>query len=304
MLLRPQLYLIRTVIATSRPGKNVYKNQIDPYYLRMVKNKCWAVFLCIFIFIIAPDVAAVSDLEREKQIADKLVKQLHAGEAIWLRDNKTEFLGLFTETFLSRRQNAILLLHGMGGHPDWPEVISPLRWDLPVKQLPVLSIQLPILSPDSPVSNYGKTTKEASKRINIAVDYLYELGFKRVILVGYSFGAALGAYYLAHRKNHKVSAFVAISILARKFLDPTLNLKFLLSKINIPMLDIYAADDYEEIIKAIPDRRLAAHKSGNGTFSQYEIPDANHIYSDHTDELIRVIVDWIEQNPEISDEKI
>lgn len=254
--------------------------------------------------MIAVDVSANSDTEREKLIADKLIEQQHAGEAIWLGDDKTEFLGLFTETFLFQRQDAILLLHGMGAHPDWPEVISPLRWGLPVYQLPVLSIQLPILSPDSPVSNYGNTTQEASRRISIAVDYLHELGFNRVILVGYSFGAALGAYYLAHKKNHKVSAFVSISILARKFLDPTLNIKFLLSKINIPILDVYAADDHEEVIKAVADRRLAAHKSGNGTFRQYELPGTNHIYREHTDHLIKVIVEWIEQHPENPGEKI
>lgn len=270
----------------------------------MGKEKLWSVSLFFFVFLIAANVDAISDTERENQIANKLIEQLHAGEAIWFGDDKTKFLGLYTETFLFQRQDAILLLHGMGAHPDWPEVISPLRWELPFHQLPVLSIQLPILSPDTPVSNYGKTTKEASRRINIAVDYLHKLGFSRVILVGYSFGAALGAHYLAHKKNHKITAFIAISILARNFLDPTLNLKFLLSKINIPILDIYAADDYEEVLKAVPDRRLAAHKNGNGTFRQYEIPDTNHIYSDHTDHLIKVIVDWIEQNPENTDERI
>ena len=302
--MRPQLYLIRPVIATNGHGKNVYKNWIDPYYFSMGKYKWQPVFPCIFIFMITIDVAAIGDTEREKQIAGKLIEQLHAGEAVWLGEDKTRFLGLYTETFLDQRQDAILLLHGMGAHPDWPEVISPLRWDLPVHQLPVLSIQLPILSPDTPVSSYGRTTKEASRRINIAVDYLHELGFSRVILVGYSFGAALGAHYLAHKKNHKVTAFVAISILARKFLDPTLNLKFLLSKINIPILDIYADNDYEEILEAVPDRRLAAHKSGNKSFRQYELPGTNHIYIDHIDHLIKVIVDWIELQPEHTGEKI
>ena len=246
---------------------------------------------------LATVVVANPELEREKQIADKLTKELRTGEAIWLGKGNTEFLGLFTETFLQQRNDAILLLHGMGAHPDWPDVISPLRWELPGYRLPVLSIQLPILLPDASVSGYGKTTKEAARRIKLAVDYLHEQGFKRVMLVGYSFGAAMGAYYLANKKEHGVSAFIAISILARKFLNPTLNLKFLLEKIHIPMLDIYASNDLEEILKAVPDRRLAAHKSGNTLFNQIEISGSDHTYREQIVDLVNIIVDWIAQHP-------
>ncbi len=246
---------------------------------------------------LATVVVANPELEREKQIADKLTKELRAGEAIWLGVGNTEFLGLFTETFLQQRNDAILLLHGMGAHPDWPDVISPLRWELPGYRLPVLSIQLPVLLPDASVSGYGKTTKEAARRIKLAVDYLHEQGFKRVMLVGYSFGAAMGAYYLANKKEHGVSTFIAISILARKFLNPTLNLKFLLEKIHIPMLDIYASNDLEEILKAVPDRRLAAHKSGNTLFNQIEISGSDHTYREQIVDLVNIIVDWIAQHP-------
>jgi pimeloyl-ACP methyl ester carboxylesterase len=233
-----------------------------------------------------------------------LTEELRAGEVIWLGESNAKFLGLFTETFLQQRNDAILLLHGMGAHPDWPNVISPLRWEFPSYLLPVLSIQLPILLPDASVSGYGKTTKEAARRIKIAVDYLHEQGFKRVMLVGFSFGAALGAYYLASEKDHGVSAFIAISILARKFLNPTLNLKFLLEKIDIPMLDIYASKDLEEILKAVPDRRLAAHKSGNASFNQIEISGSDHIYKGHIVNLVKVIVDWIAQHPHFINEDI
>ena len=246
---------------------------------------------------LATVVVANPELEREKQIADKLTKELRTGEAIWLGKGNTEFLGLFTETFLQQRNDAILLLHGMGAHPDWPDVISPLRWELPGYRLPVLSIQLPVLLPDASVSGYGKTTKEAARRIKLAVDYLHEQGFKRVMLIGYSFGAAMGAYYLANKKEHGVSAFIAISILARKFLNPTLNLKFLLEKIHIPMLDIYASNDLEEILKAVPDRRLAAHKSGNTLFNQIEISGSDHTYREQIVDLVNIIVDWIAQHP-------
>ena len=262
------------------------------------------VMIWLLGFFLATGVIADPDLEREKLIADKLTEELRAGEAIWLGESNAKFLGLFTETFLQQRNDAVLLLHGMGAHPDWPYVISPLRWEFPAYRLPVLSIQLPILSPDASVSGYGKTTKEAARRIKIAVDYLHEQGFKRVMLVGYSFGAAMGAYYLANGKDHDVYAFIAISILARKFLDPTLNLKFLLEKIDIPMLDIYGSNDLEEILKAVPDRRLAAHKSGNAAFKQIEISGSDHIYREHTVDLVNVIVDWIAQHPHSINEDI
>ena len=266
-----------------------------------IHKKLTGITLLLGCFMVTA-VNANPDLEREKQIAEKLEKELRAGEAIWLGEENTRFLGLMTETFLQQRNDVILLLHGMGAHPDWPDVISPLRWELPAYKLPVLSIQLPILLPEASVAGYGKTTKEAARRIKTAVKYLHEQGFKRVVIVGYSFGAALGTYYLASEKEHGVFAFIAISILARKFLNPTLNLKFLLEKIDVPMLDIYASHDLEEILEAVPDRRLAAHKSGNAAFNQIEISGSDHIYREHIADLVNTIVDWIARHPHIVSE--
>ena len=223
-------------------------------------------------------------------------------DLVWKGDSA--FLGLFAETYLEKRHTAIILIHGMGAHPDWPDVISPLRWELPGNKLPTLSIQMPILSAAVSVSAYGRTLKEAARRINIAVNYLHEHGFSRVILVGYSFGAATAAYYLANNEQHKVSAFVGISMLARKFLQPELKLELLLEQIDVPMFDIYGSHDLDEILRAVPDRRLAARKSGNVLFKQVEIQGSDHIHVGYENELVTVIVDWITQHNQLKDKDI
>ncbi|MEE9551782.1 MAG: alpha/beta fold hydrolase [Gammaproteobacteria bacterium] len=264
-------------------------------------HKCHFTLLLLVYVISLSTSAASPDLARERQIANTLIDKLDIGEAVWLDEGNRRFLGLFNETFIERRKNAVLLIHGMGAHPDWPDVIAPLRRGLPGNQLPTLSIQMPVLAPEAAVSVYGQTLKEAARRIKIAEDFLHDMGFSHVIIVGYSFGAATSAYYLANQDQHGISAFVSISMLARKFLNPSLKLNLLLEKIAIPVLDIYGSNDLDEVLRAVPDRRLAAHKSGNPIYTQFEIRDSDHIYAQYEQDLIVTIVNWLDQHNQLED---
>ena len=51
-----------------------------------------------------------------------VVEQLQAGG--------TAFMGIFTEASDGPTGRALILAHGMGAHPDWPDIINPLRSDL------------------------------------------------------------------------------------------------------------------------------------------------------------------------------
>ena len=88
-------------------------------------------FSIAFITISLAVPAVASDLEKEKRWAAQIEDSLMTGESVELRAGDTPFLGLFTEASHGSGSRAALVVHGMGAHPDWPDVIYPLRSELP-----------------------------------------------------------------------------------------------------------------------------------------------------------------------------
>ena len=85
----------------------------------------------LVIGLSASHAASKSDLYKEKRWESQIVDSLLVGEAVKLREHDTEFLGLFAEANSGDAKGAVILLHGRGAHPAWPDVIEPLRMELP-----------------------------------------------------------------------------------------------------------------------------------------------------------------------------
>ena len=259
------------------------------------------VLLLSFVFNGQLAAADIQEMSREQQIADKLAQIADADEIITLKALGGRFIGLYksassNEISKTRETNGVVILvHGMGAHPDWPDVISPLRTQLTESGWSTFSIQMPILSPEEPVAKYGKTLKIANSRIQAAVDYLHAWEMQPIILLGYSFGAAQAASYLASDKSENVGAFVSVSMLAQKFIKPGLDVFKFISRINIPILDIYAENDLDDVRRGIDDRRLAASKNSHVLFQQIEVQQAGHYYLGVENALAEQIHVWLQQ---------
>lgn len=236
-----------------------------------------------------------SDLEREKFIAERLKDRVKIGEPIQLGPDGEEIFSLFTEqTSLPEAKGVAIILHGMGGHPDWPEVVTLLRKALPQQGWSTLSIQMPVLSPEDAIEGYGETVTEAGQRIKTAVEFLKEKNYLNIVVIGYSFGAATAVKQLA-TDSAGVLGMVGISMLAQPFLSPRLLLLDELAKLNIPVLDVYGSIDRDSIVEAAPDRRLSARKAENAFYKQIEIDGADHTYSGVEDVLIKRIRAWLDK---------
>lgn len=230
----------------------------------------------------------------EQEMAAALVRRIDQGEVIWFNDGGDKFPGIYHQHLMEKAQGAALILHGMGGHPDWPEVIAPLRLNLPARGWATLSLQLPKLEPGAALSGYGETMARASSRVRSAIRYLRDKKFLNIVIIGYSFGATTGAYYLAEGGTG-VQAFVGISMQEFDFLNPRLDLNTCLERIDIPILDLYASRDFSEVLRQSEERHLEAKKMNRQQYQQIAIDGADHYFTGIEGVMIRRIRDWLDK---------
>ena len=233
-----------------------------------------------------------SDLAKEKRWADQIVDAILDGDAVWLSDGTSEFLGIYTESGENKRR-AVIITHGTGIHPDWQQVIQPLRVGLTEHNWNTLSIQMPILPNEAEYAEYAPLYDEVAPRINAAVKYLQDKGCNDIVLIGHSQGAAMTAYYLSTSKQD-VNGFVAIGM-ASFADDSRMNSIKVLEKISVPVLDLYGEEDLEPILNSSGARTESARKAGNNHYTQVELSGSNHFFDGKEEELVESVAAWLDK---------
>jgi len=234
-----------------------------------------------------------SDDNWEKRISTGLMDKAEASDFFWLGSTDSSFIAIFNRHKGEEEKGAAIILHSVGGHADWPEVVSPLRNMLPEFGWATLSIQLPLISPEKNIEEYGKTFEETGNRILLATRELRKRGFSKIVIIGHGFGALSTLVYLGKGNSENIDAFVAISLQNYVYIKPRINLLRLIKKIKTPTLDLYGSLDFKEGIESAPDRRLASKKSGDDLYMQIEIKGADHSFNNMEKELVKQIIKWI-----------
>lgn len=253
-------------------------------------NKLFVMLITLFICT----TVIASDLAKEKRWADQVVDTLMDGDALWLKTTdpkQPEFLGILTEASEDKHKAAIIM-HGMGVHPDWQQVIQPIRVGLTEHDWNTLSIQMPILSNEAKLEEYSPLFEEVAPRIQAAIKHLKGTGNERIILIAHSLGTAMGAYFLTN-PNQDISGFVAIGMDAT-VKDKRMNEVHSLKQITIPILDLYGSDDLNAV-KTAKERASSAKQAGNKHYTQIVDKDANHFYDGKDSELVTTIATWLNQ---------
>ncbi len=242
------------------------------------------------LWSLLPLAAAASDLAKERRWADQIVEDLFDGEAVWLRAGGQRFLALHTPA--AQPKGAVLLLHGIGVHPDWPQVIQPLRVGLPERGWTTLSLQMPILPNEAKAEDYAPLFPEVAPRLEAGLAFLRERGHRRIFIVAHSLGATMAVHYLAAQPRGGIAGLVAIGLGSRPA-PAVLDSTRALARIRLPVLDLYGEEDLDFVLDSRAARARAA--AGNPAYRQVQAGGADHFFTDREAELLDRVAAWLDR---------
>jgi pimeloyl-ACP methyl ester carboxylesterase len=236
-------------------------------------------FFVFGVFFLSSTVIA-QDYEREKRWAAEVVPNLVVGDAVQLKlASGREFLGLYAEG--KPGKPAILLVHGLGVHPDFG-VIGSLRIALADMGYATLSIQMPVRNSAAGAEDYPVLFPEAAARIQAGAAWLAEKGHRRTVLLSHSLGSRMANAYLERAATVPFAAWVSLGITSAYggF-----------GKFHAPIMDVYGENDFPAVLQAIPGRHQAIDRLPGSL--QLMVPGADHYYTGRESELARAVAGFI-----------
>lgn len=245
--------------------------------------------LCLLVVLCTPVYASNSDIAKEGRWAEQVEDGLLDGDVVWLDDGSGhEFLGILTEGN-PETGRAVVLMHGLGAHPNWPDVIYPLRAGLLEEGITSLSIQMPILANEADPLKYAPLFAEVPGRIDAAITVLQEAGYGSVTLVAHSVGAAMAVYYQAQVPANRIDSLVIIGM--SPGLEGQENIDRL-RQLKLPVLDLYGEADLEAVLNSAAER-AAAGKAAASAYRQQRVDGANHFFQGQEAALVESVLEWL-----------
>jgi alpha/beta superfamily hydrolase len=221
------------------------------------------------------------DYEREKRWAAEIVPALVVGDAVQLKlPTGREFLGLYTEA--NPTKGAVLLVHGIGVHPDHG-VIGVLRVALSEAGYTTLSIQMPVQKSDAVADDYFPALfPEAVARIQAAADWLQAKGYARPVLLSHSMGSWMSNVYYERTTDAPFAAWICMG-LSGGFGR--------MGNVKAPVLDLYGENDLPNVRRSDWRRRMTLGSIQGSR--QIMIAGADHHYAGKEKELTAAIVAFL-----------
>lgn len=243
----------------------------------------------IMLSVVLASAIQASDFEKEQRWRAQVADSIMDGDEVDIAVDGRDVFGIYTAA-AEESENGMIVVHGTGVHPNWDQVVQPVRVGMTEYGWNTLSIQMPILPNEAEYADYVSLYPEVSPRLKAAEQFLLDQGMNKIVVVAHSQGATMSSYYLSRHPESTVSEFVAIGMGATQK-DSHLNSAIALKTIHIPVLDLYGSEDLPGVLATIADRKQgAAH---NPEYVQKEVAGANHFFDGMNDELITVIQEWL-----------
>jgi len=239
--------------------------------------------LSLLLLLIAAALAhAAPDYAREKRWADEVTPGLVVGDAVYLTQKSGhKFLAIYTQATPSR--GAVILVHGLGRHPDWA-LIGTLRSRLSDHGYTTLSVQMPVLAADAKADASPPLFPDAAERLHATVAFLRTKGHRNIAIASHSLGSRMSNFFLANTPDHGVAAWVSISIVPSEFAEP--------GKLRLPVLDIYGEFDFPEVLQRTEARAAVLMKLKGS--AQIEVAGADHYFTSRESELERQVKQFLD----------
>jgi pimeloyl-ACP methyl ester carboxylesterase len=246
----------------------------------------------LLIISFSSPVSGASDLEREARLKNQIIDAILDGEPHMLEANGHRFLGIYTEAEDS--SGAVVILHGRGFHPDWIDVVSPLRVGLVEYGWNTLSIQLPVLAKEAKYYDYEPVFDDATPRIDAALDFLQQQGNKKIIIIAHSCGVHMAMQYVRNKGEKRFHAFVGIGMGATDYKQP-MRRPLPIERMKNPVLDVFGGADYPAVHRLAGLRAQHIEGQGHALSEQVKVPGANHYFTDMGEPLLETIAGWLEK---------
>jgi predicted alpha/beta-hydrolase family hydrolase len=234
------------------------------------------VLLTLLLALVSLGCHAQADYAREQRWADEITPSILVGDPVQLElPTGRKFLGIYAPN--SKAQAGVVLVHGLGMHPDWGPV-HPLRSQLSEQGYATLSVQMPVLAAGIQGDQYSPLFPEAAARIATAVQYLRNKGHGKIVIISHSYGARMTNVLLNQPDAPAINAWVAIGIMG-EYTKP--------ATFKAPVLDIYGEKDFPGVLE-LAAGRAAAIKAVRGS-AQVRVAGADHFFTGMDNELVRSV---------------
>ena len=248
------------------------------------------VYCCVARAALAAEITP--DYPREQRLIEEAEAGLFDGEIVYLSAAEREVFALLSEPEEPAIDGAVVILHGRGFHPDWPQVAGPLREGLTDLGIVNLSVQMPVLAKDAKYYAYLEIIPESFPRIEAAIDYLRVLGYSWIALVAHSCSVHMTMAWIKQSGDDRIDAYVGIGMGATDYRQPMPE-PFPLERLSVPVLDLFGNQDYPAVLKMAPERLSAIQAAGNPQSAQVSIDGADHFFEDYENELVEAVADWV-----------
>lgn len=224
--------------------------------------------------------------------ATKVVQYHYEGQVKWLPGmGKDKFFSLVKDATTDIVKGHILLLHEQNSHPNAPQVVGPLRRILPDYGWTTLSIEMPDIT-EPHLHNPDELPVMRQTRVNSGLQFLKKQDGAGSYIIAYGLGVQHALQYILENTTADIKGLVMISGYHQgKALTP--EQWAVIKSRQIPMLDIYAKHDYQQVLKDVDARSKYFKPRAHPLYRQIEIIGANHAYQHFDEALAKVIRGWL-----------
>ncbi len=232
-----------------------------------------------------------SDFEREQRLISEMEANLFDGEVVYLSDGERDFAAVLIEN--EQPRGSVVLLHGRGFHPDWQDVVGPVRVALAAAGWSTLSAQMPVLEKGKKYYDYVPLFPESYKRIEAAVKFMRDNVAGPVVLLAHSCGAHMAMNWIDEVGDSKIDAYIGVGMGATDYGQDLIR-PFPIADMKVPLLDILGTEEYSRVLALAIVRKSILSRSRNPRSAQVFVEGADHYFKDRNEELGNAIIEWLD----------